>query len=161
MDTSAPLPSLLPVGAKSGARTAPYRTHVPAIDHGLKALALQQGHALRAMSAAIATVRVLPRALDKEGLDDLWQMQAAIGERVVQMQRGWVEGWFGWLRYSGQIDGANTMAKLAEREYNLAAQAVQMAGEQCEDLLGLMENIQVGYLYWVSRKAQDVGIGVI
>jgi hypothetical protein len=147
MDT----PTLFPALA-AGQR--PPKTQVPVIDHGLKAMALQRDHALRTLSAAIATAQVLPRTLDGETLDDLWTMQAAVRERFAQMQRSWLEGWFGWLSYSGQIEGANTLSKLAEREYNLAAQAVQMAGEQCEDLLGLMENVQVGYLYWIRRKGE-------
>lgn len=146
--------SFIPALAAGPASTRP-KTYVPAIDHGLKAMALQRDGVLRAMSAAAATAQVLPQMTDQGTLDELWQMQTAIRERFAEMQHGWVDGWFGWLRYSGQVEGANTLSKLAEREYNLAAQAVQMAGEQCEDLLGLMENIQVGYLYWVTRRAQS------
>lgn len=130
------------------------KTSLPPVDHGLKALVLQQNQALRVMSAAVATAQVLPQNLDDQTLDELWEMQAAIGKRLFEMQRGWADGWFEWLAYSRQIDGANTLSKLAERDYNLAAQALQLVGEQCEDLLGLMENIQVGYLYWINRKAE-------
>jgi hypothetical protein len=142
-------------GAAAATRPLEARTHIAVIDHGLKAMALQRDQALRAMSAAVTTAQVLPQRFDDETIEDLWQMQAAIGRRVIELQRGWVDGWFGWMGYARQIESANTMSKLAEREYNLAAQAVQLAGGQYQDLLGLMENVQIGYLYWISRKRQQ------
>jgi hypothetical protein len=153
-DTSALMPAAM---ANVAAATKPWqaRTHLAVIDHGLKAMALQRDQALRVMSAAVTTAQVLPQRFDDETIDELWQMQTAIGSRFIELQRSWVEGWFGWVGYARQIEGANTMSKLAEREYNLAAQAVQLAGEQYEDLLGLMENVQIGYHYWISRKGQQ------
>jgi hypothetical protein len=70
------------------------------------------------------------------------------------LQQSWADGWFKWLRYAADLGGANTLSKFAEREYNIAAQAVQLVGAQSEGLLGLVENVEIGYLYWIRRKLQ-------
>ena len=79
-------------------------------------------------------------------------MQDEARRRMLQLQRDAVGDWFAWYRYADQIGGANTMSKLAEREYNTLAQATQLVGEHSTGLMALLENIQISYLYWLHEK---------
>jgi hypothetical protein len=128
------------------------KTHMPAIDHALKAYALQRDRAMR-LAYAAGAVRMFAFGLDHESWDELWKMQSAAQKRMGQLQVGWMRSWFAWLRYSDQIEGANTLSKLAEREYNIAAQATQLTGEQSASLMALLENVEVDFLYWVAQKS--------
>jgi hypothetical protein len=133
------------------------------VEPALHALGLLRDRNQRLACAALATTEYLawPEAGHwaapghEETFDELWQMQAAVQERFLALQKSWADGWFRWLRYAADVGGANTMSKFAEREYNVAAQAVQLVGAQSEGLLGLLENIEIGYFYWISRKVQQ------
>ena len=152
---STDLPALMEetVAAPASQQPRP-RTYVPAIDHALKAYALQRDRADRLTKAAAATAQMFAAGMDAGDWDELWAMQGAIHARFAGLQKSWLDGWFAWARYADQIEGANTLSKFAAREYNIAAQAVQLMGDQSESLAGLVENIEVGYLYWVSRKTR-------
>ena len=129
---------------------------------GLQALDLLRDRNLRLAAVAMATTEYFARPDaahwtpdgQAETFEELWQMQAAVRERFFALQRNWADGWFKWLRYAADLGGANTLSKFAEREYNIAAQAVQLVGAQSEGLLGLVENVEIGYLYWLNRKLQ-------
>jgi hypothetical protein len=128
-----------------------------------QALGLLGDRNLRLAAAALATTEYFARPGSEswtadghaETFDELWQMQAAVRERFLALQQSWADGWFKWLRYAADLGGANTLSKFAEREYNIAAQAVQLVGAQSEGLLGLVENVEIGYLYWIRRKLQS------
>ena len=77
-------------------------------------------------------------------------------QRLFTLQKGWERDWKDWV-LSDQIKGANTISKLAEREGNIVAQFVQLLGAQGTDLIGLLENIQVDYSYWVHEKLSENG----
>jgi hypothetical protein len=51
--------------------------------------------------------------------------------------------------------GANTMSKLVERESNIGVQFGQLLGAQLTDLVGLQENIEVDYSYWINGKLAE------
>lgn len=129
------------------------KTFIPPVDHAMRAMTLQSDRAARLSSAAAATAQMVAEGgVDDQAWTELWQMHRAIQDRMAELQRRWASGWFDWFAYSRQIEGANTLSKLAERENNILGQAVDLAGQQLEDVLGLMETIEVGYLYWVTQK---------
>ncbi len=66
-----------------------------------------------------------------------------------------MQEWKSWIAYTDQIKGANTMSKLAEREGNIVAQVTQILSSQATDLVGLQENIDVDYSYWINQKLSD------
>jgi hypothetical protein len=122
------------------------------VDHALKASALQYERTMRLADSVTATARLFAFGMNADAWNDLWQMQSAVRGRMSQLQKNWVQGWFAWMRYADQIEGANTMSKLAEREFNIMAQAAGLFGEQSTSLIALMENIEVDYLYWLNQK---------
>jgi hypothetical protein len=134
----------------------------PAADAPLHALRLFRDLGLRRAAVAVATTELFARPdaqlwASPQTIDELWQMQAAVRHRFLALQQTWAEGWFKWARYAADLGGANTVSKFAERQYNIAAQAVQLTGAQTEGLLGLIENVEIGYLYWISRKVEQRG----
>lgn len=130
------------------------RTHAPPVDHALKAYALQRDRMVRAASAMAASARLFSGGMDAGAWDELWEMGAEAHRRMAQLQNDAVQDWFAWFRYADQIEGANTMSKLAEREYNVLAQATQLMGEHSTAVMSLMENIEVGFLYWLHEKTK-------
>ena len=131
------------------------RSYVAAVDHFKKMSTLQQNRAERALANAAATVSLMARGLDSQTFAELLHLQKAAWTRLAELQEGWVEDWYGWLQYSDQAKGANTMSKLVERECNSVAQAVQLMGAQATSLVGLQENIEVDYSYWVNEKLKE------
>ena len=151
--TQAFLPALLT--APAAAASAAPRTHVPMLDHAVKAQALQRNSATRAMGNLAASAQLFAHGVDPDTLGELLQMQQAAWRRLLTLQEGWLEGWTAWLRYSDQIAGANTMSKLVERECNIGAQLGQLLSGQATDLVALQENIEVDYFYWVNEKLKE------
>jgi hypothetical protein len=144
------VPTALPAAFMSAARQP--KTSVAPVDHALKAFALQGGHTARLAGAAVGTAQLLARGLDDDAWEELWLMQGEVRRRMTRLQQEIIGDWFAWGRYADQIGGANTMSKLAEREYNTLAQATQLVGAHTTSFMALLENIQVGYLYWLREK---------
>ncbi len=124
----------------------------PVLHHMLKAGTLRGNWATRSFSNARATAELFAHGIDIETLEELSDLQQAAWQRLWALQSGWLQGWKSWLRYADQIKGANTMAKLVERDGNITAQFTQLLGNQVTDLVGLAENIQVDYAYWINEK---------
>lgn len=140
-----------PVVAPAAQQPKP-KTHAPPIDHALKGHALQRDRAVRTAVAIGATARLFAGGLDADAWEELWEMGAQAQRRLAHLQREAMQDWFAWYRYADQIEGANTTSKLAEREFNTVAQATQLMGEHSTAVMSLMENIEVGYLYWLHEK---------
>ena len=136
------------------AASAEVRTRMPMLDHAIKAGALQRNSAARAVGNAASTAQLFAQGLEPETLAELVQMQQAAWRRLLTLQESWLAGWTAWLRYADQLKGANTMAKLVERECNIGAQFTQLIGGQATDLVALQENIEVDYFYWVNEKLE-------
>lgn len=131
------------------------RTHVPPLDHAMKAYTLQRNAVARAIGGSTATAQLLAFGIDAETWNQVLQMQVAALQRLHVLQQGWLKGWIAWTRYADQTKGANTMSKLVEREYNIVAQFTQLLTEQVTGLMELQENIEVGYSYWVAEKLHE------
>ena len=124
----------------------------PAFHHALRAVALQNDWAARAMHNASASAQVFALGLDADSAEELLQMQTAAWQRLFTLESGWAEEWKNWIQYSDLIKGANTTFKFVEREGNIVAQCVQLMSKQAADLMGLLENIDVDYSFWINEK---------
>ena len=139
------------------APTAPRNAPIPhpAFHHALRGAALQSDWATRALRNASATAEVFASGIDPESLEELLQMQHAAWQRLFTLQSNWVQEWNNWMQYSDLIKGANTTFKFVEREGNIVAQCVQLLSKQSADLIGLQENIDVDYSYWINEKLSE------
>jgi hypothetical protein len=127
----------------------------PAFHHALRAAALQSDWATRAMHNASASAQVFSLGIDAESAEELLQMQHAAWERLFSLQSSWAQDWKNWIQYSDLIKGANTTFKFVEREGNILAQCVQLLSKQAADLMGLQENINVDYSFWINQKLSE------
>jgi hypothetical protein len=127
----------------------------PALAHAMKAGVLQTDRATRAFADARATAEVFALGGDPDVWRELMRIQEASWRRLRTLQDGWLKDWAQWLQYAGQIRGANTMSKLVERENNIGAQLAQVIGAQVTDLVGLQENIEIAYSYWINTKLSE------
>jgi hypothetical protein len=106
----------------------------------------------RLVHNGMSTAGMAPRFFEPGIWEELVQMQGAIFQRLEMQRRAWLEGCAILMQDYVQIRQANTMSKLVEKQYNLVTQWHQLLGDQATNLLGLQENIQVSYGYWISRK---------
>ncbi|MDB5481386.1 MAG: hypothetical protein JWO83_2439 [Caulobacteraceae bacterium] len=140
--------------AAAAAASLAAKTH-PALAHAVKAGTLQTDRAARALGDARATAEVFAGGVDPADWQELLQMQDAAWRRLYALQDGWLKGWAQWMQYAGQIRGANTLSKLVERESNIGVQFSQLLSAQFTDLVGLQENIEVGYSYWINGRLAE------
>jgi hypothetical protein len=140
--------------AAAAATSLAAKTH-PVLAHAVKATTLQTDRAARALGDARATAEVFALGGDPDDWQELWAMQDAAWKRLRALQSGWIKDWTQWLQYAGQLKGANTMSKLVERESNIGIQLGQLLGAQFTDLVGLQENIEVDYSYWINEKLAE------
>lgn len=127
------------------------RTHLPLVDHALKAQAIQKDRAARAAASFAATAQLLSAGLDADAMRELLLLQQSVWSRLDALQTGWIQDWTGWMRYADQIKAANTLSKLFELEANILAQATQILGRQMTGLVALQENFEVDYSYLVNE----------
>ncbi|CAN7157171.1 hypothetical protein LJR225_000212 [Phenylobacterium sp. LjRoot225] len=130
----------------------PPKTHVAPIDHALKASMLQVDQVQRLTHVAAAVTRLAASGAYGSVWEGCWDIGAAATHRLHRLQSGWVQSWFSWLHYCGQIDGASTLSKFSEREINIVNQAQQLISEQSVDLLALLENVQVDIQHWLDKQ---------
>ena len=131
----------------------PPKTHVAPIDHALKASMLQVDQAQRLTHVAAALTRLAASGSYGSAWEGCWDIGAAATHRLHRLQSGWVESWFSWLHYCGQIDGASTLSKFSEREINIVNQAQQLISQQSVDVLTLLENVQVDVQHWLDKQS--------
>jgi len=131
------------------------RSAVPAINHAEKARALTANWAARATGNAAATAQLAGLGLDAQDWMDLLDLQLAAWQRLGALQQGWVESYKTWMKYAGQVKGANTISKLVERECNIGAQLTQLIGSQITDLVTLEENFEIDFSYWVAQALAE------
>jgi hypothetical protein len=120
-------------------------------DHFDKMRQIQSNWLARAIRNGAAAAQLWGRGLDARNLDELYGMNQASWQRLRDLQTGWAADWTAWLDYASTLKGANTTSKLVEREGNILAQAVAQINAQATDLAGLLENIDVGYSYWLQE----------
>lgn len=106
----------------------------------------------RSSGNAASTAALLPQAWNTDIWQEMGQMQAAVLRRLQQQQQAWVVGCTSLAKEYQEGKRANTMSKLVEQQCNLVAQFGQLLSQQATSLVGLQENIEVDYGYWVSQK---------
>lgn len=111
--------------------------------------------AARSGNNAFTTAALLPQGISPGIWAELSQMQAAVLRRLQQQQQNWVNGCAGLAQDYQQGKRANSMSKLLEQQCNLVAQFGQLLSQQAVDLVGLQENIEVNYGYWIAQKRDN------
>ena len=138
--------------AKASARPA-----APVVQPLLRAQKLQgllQQMTWRGAGVQVAAAATLPwHAGDAATWQELWALQTAVAERLQAQQQAWVDGCTAlWQDYT-QLGRANTVAKVMDQEFGIAARFGALVKDQVADFAELMENAQVNWAYWLSQKS--------
>lgn len=130
------------------------RTHIPPLDHALKAARLQADQGLRLTNAWFGALRLLTDADAASTCSELWAIGGAALQQLVKLQSSWARAWLEWLSYASQVDGATSFSKLNERQSNIVLQAAQLLSEQSAALINLFETIEVDVTYRISERSR-------
>jgi hypothetical protein len=114
---------------------------------------LLQQVAWRGAGVQVAAAATLPwHAGDVATWQEWWALQNAVATRLQAQQQAWVDGCTAlWGDYT-QLGRANTVAKAMDQEYGIAARFGALVKDQMADFAELVENAQVNWAYWLSRK---------
>ena len=123
----------------------------PVVAHLLKRYSLLSRQLTQTAHHGWTSAALLPFAARPKTWQELFQLQQAVLQQVEQLQQGWTSGWTSWLGEFAQLKRVNTMSKLVEQEFNLAAQFVLLLQGQATDWTALQENIEVNYGYWLHE----------
>lgn len=143
-----PAAAAVPAGAVPAAATAP----AAALQQTHSFLALLSESALRSLRNAGASAALLPQLAQPDTGAEALELQAAVVQRLLDMQQAWWQGWVAWLEEFGQLRRADTLSEHIEQFYNLGAQFNDLLKAQGTDLVDLQDTVQVDYGYWVARK---------
>lgn len=155
--TSTPVPALppaveaVPIAMAQASRAT--RAATPAPLQQVQSFQILVGQwAARSSGNAATTAALLPQSLSPDVWQEMLQMQAAVLGRLQQQQKNWASGLSALALEYQQGKRANTMSKLVEQQFNLVAQFGQLLSKQATDLVGLQENLEVDYGFWVAQK---------
>lgn len=137
------------LAAEAGALAASAETHVR---HARTAQRLTQKYAASMINNGALSLALTARLWDPAVWSESMHLTSAIGQRLHQQGLNLRKGCTILLEDYGQLRQANTMSKLVEKQCNLTLQLGQLLSSQATDFLGLLENIDVDYGYWASRK---------
>ena len=114
---------------------------------------LAQQVAWRGAGVQVAAAATLPwQAGDVATWQEWWALQSAVATRLQAQQQAWVDGCTAlWQDYT-QLARANTVAKAMDQEFGIAARFGALVKDQVADFAELVENAQVNWAYWLSRK---------
>lgn len=126
--------------------------HPLLVEHALKRYTILNRWMSRAVNNSIASAKLAPLATHPQVWETIFRLQQAVLEQVQEQQLDWLHGWEAWLAELAQIKRVNTLSKLVEQEFNLAAQLVVFFQERATDLVKLQENVQVNYGYWINEQ---------
>jgi hypothetical protein len=145
-----PTPAPTPANAPGHAHVAmvPLK-HLNAYQEVLGHMAARQMHICQGLLAS-AFKPVAAASIPME----LVQMQQAIFQRLSAQQTQFLEDLAELAAGAGGMKKANTMSKLMEQEYDFFAQIHALLAGQATTLMELMESIQIGYGYLLTRKAE-------
>lgn len=132
---------------------APSRNLAP-LGHALKANTLAHRQATRVLHNSLLSAGLAARIGDPVVWSEWLQLQAAVMQRLHQQHQDWRKGCAILAEDYAQIQHANTMSKLAEKQSNLVSQWALLLTSQATSLVTLMENVHVDYGYWASQKLQ-------
>lgn len=126
-----------------------------AMEHAQTVGTLLSRRTTRVMSNLTTSAGLAPQAMNPQTWVELQQLHQAVMQRLQQQNQSWLEGCAALVKEYAQIKNANTMSKLIEQQCNLVGQWGQLLGTQATNLMGLQENIEVDYGYWVSEKVKQ------
>ena len=115
---------------------------------------LAQQVAWRGAGVQVAAAATLPwHAGDAATWQEWWALQSAVATRLQAQQQAWVDGCTAlWQDYT-RLGRVNTLAKAMDQEFGIAARFGALVKDQVADFAELMENAQVNWGYWLSRKS--------
>lgn len=123
-------------------------------DHIVKPCELQSKNGQRALDTMKDTAMLACRLDSPSTCFEALSLFMAAGKRSMDMQKQWQQDWKAWAEYASKLPGADTTSKLVARQSNIMLQASAQISEQTTEALELMENIFVGYSFWVSQQVQ-------
>ncbi|MBT8155824.1 hypothetical protein KMP13_18550 [Epibacterium ulvae] len=124
-------------------------------DHLVKPCEVQARNGMRAMGTLKDTAQLAAK-MDRPGtLFEAMALFYSASQRGLDLQKQWREDWQAWAEYASKLPGADTTSKLVARQSNIMLQAQAQISEQTTEALELMDNIFVGYSFWVSQQLQS------
>ena len=128
------------------------------VSHALKKHALGSQLTNNTLKNQIATFNLLLFGQpDPRIWQDMLSMQQAVLKRIEQQQVEWAAGCNEILKEYNQIKDASTLSKLLEKEYNVVGQFVALTASQMTDWVGLIENFQISYSWWLNQQQNRIG----
>ena len=131
--------------------------------HIVKAYTLLGGWIARETHVGLDTASLLAFGMDPKNWSkltqcptEILQMQGAAQQRLLLLQGDWSRDWIEWTRNCVQMNGANTMSKLLEQEFNLADRPGELLRSQTIDLVKFLDSFAVNYAYWIAEKSRSL-----
>lgn len=118
----------------------------------MQELGWQLTHSL--LSNQIAASQLLLSRPNPQLWQEMHAMQQAVLQRMHEQQQEWFKGISGVLTEYSEMKQANTLSKLLEQECNMMSQLGSLATSQMTAWIGMLENIQIGYSWWLNQKQQ-------
>jgi hypothetical protein len=143
---------LVPEAAASAVQRTMPAAQSAAVQNSLKMPVLLYGWGARAAGNGIDTGKLFALGMNPQTWGELFHIQEAAFQRLLLQQQAWLQGWAAWNRERAEIKSANTVTKMIEQEFNLAAQFSQLFIDQATNFVALQENIEVAYAFWLSEK---------
>ena len=137
------------VAAESGAIAS---SAAASLAHAATAQRLTHRYAASMANNGALTLALATRMWDPSVWSESLQMEAAIAKRLEGQGLDFRKGCRVLLEDYGQIQQANTMSKLMEKQCNLTTQFAQLLTSQTTNFVSLLENIDVDYGYWANQK---------
>ncbi|MGF3021743.1 hypothetical protein ACQVP2_02795 [Methylobacterium aquaticum] len=150
----------LPVPFASFLRTALTATEqVPAqavaaapVGAPLRRTVLVQEIATRSAANAVGTAQLLSQSPDSTTIGELYAMQGAFMKQLWQIDQDWRAGLMRVYEGTVSLRKANTLSKVVEQDFNLIGQCGDLMTTYMTSVATLVENTNVGYSYWLSKK---------
>lgn len=122
------------------------------LTHAMTTQRLMQKDATHLVNNGALSMALAARLWDPTVWSEWAQLQAAVVRRLCSQGQDWKNGCTILLEDYGQLQHANTMSKLLEKQSNLMSQSAELVTSQTTNFVALLENIDVDYGYWVSQK---------
>lgn len=118
----------------------------------LNELGWQLGHSL--LGNQVGAMHLMTSQPSLQLWDEIGQMQQAVCKRMQEQQEEWLHGMCNIVTEYSEMKKARTLSRLLEQECNMLNQLTSLATTQLTAWVGMMENIQIGYAWWLDQKQQ-------
>ncbi|WP_123834120.1 hypothetical protein [Methylobacterium currus] len=108
--------------------------------------------ATRSAANAVGTAQLLSEGPDSDTIGELYEMQGAFVKQLWKIDQDWRAGLMRIYEGSLSLRKANTLSKVIEQDFNLIGQYGDLATNYMTSVATLVENTNVGYSYWLSKK---------